>query len=134
MKLLFLEIETPGPWLLASMGPATIGAYLRERGHGAALLRVAPDAGPDQVAAGVGREAPDLVGVSISTRQWPRAREVIGGLRRRLDVPVLAGGLHATFAPETVLAAEGFDWVCIGEGEGATLDLLAALERHRESD
>jgi radical SAM superfamily enzyme YgiQ (UPF0313 family) len=129
VRLLFLEVETPGPWTLASMGPAIIGACLRERGHGAALLRVSPAASPGEIAAAAGREAPDLVGVSISTRQWPRAREVIGELRRDLDVPVLAGGLHATFAPETVLAAEGFDWVCIGEGEGAALELLAALER-----
>jgi radical SAM superfamily enzyme YgiQ (UPF0313 family) len=128
VKVLFLEIQTPGPWTLASMGPAIIGACLRERGHDAALLRVSPNAAAAEIIAGVEREAPDLLGVSISTRQWRRARELVAGLRREIDVPVLAGGLHATFAPEAVLGAEGFDYVCVGEGEWATLDLLAALE------
>ncbi len=129
MKLLFLEVQTAGPWTLASMGPAIIGAYLRDHGHEVALLCVPPDADFREIAADVRREAPDLVGVSISTRQWPRVREVVTTLRCEVKVPMIAGGLHATFAPENVLAAEGFDYVCIGEGEAATLELLVALEK-----
>jgi radical SAM superfamily enzyme YgiQ (UPF0313 family) len=37
--------------------------------------------------------------------------------------------MHPTFSPEAVLANSGFDYVCIGEGEEAALELVTALER-----
>ena len=70
----------------------------------------------------VARE-PDLLALSLTTRQWLRAARVVGELRTRLDVPVITGGPHPVFAAEEVLASPGFDFVCIGEGEAATLDL-----------
>jgi radical SAM superfamily enzyme YgiQ (UPF0313 family) len=45
-----------------------------------------------------------------------------------MDVPVVVGGLHATFSPEEVLRHDGIDYVCLGEGEAALLDLVNALE------
>ncbi len=128
MRMLFLEFDTEAEWGVASLGPGFLAAYLRAHGHAAAFLRVAHDAGMDAIAAGVRAEAPDLIGVSLTTRQWLRARAVLGALRRVSNVPVIAGGLHPTFAPEAVLAAEGIDFVCLGEGEGALLDLVTALE------
>jgi radical SAM superfamily enzyme YgiQ (UPF0313 family) len=52
----------------------------------------------------------------------------VEAVREEIDLPVVAGGLHPTFAPELVLSAAGFDYVCIGEGEEPMLDLLEALE------
>ena len=129
MKVLFLEIDTDQPWALASVGPAFIGAFLRRHGHEVSLLRVSPDQPLAAILADVRREAPDLLGLSLTTRQWLRARQIVRELRLALDVPIIAGGLHPTFAPEAVLAAEGFDAVCLGEGEEAMLDLLSALGR-----
>jgi len=37
--------------------------------------------------------------------------------------------MHATFSSEAVLANHGFDYICLGEGEEASLDLVTALER-----
>ena len=68
----------------------------------------------------------------MTTRQWLRARDVLGELRRISNVPVIAGGLHATFSPDDVLRHDGFDYVCLGEGETALLELVEALETGRE--
>ncbi|MFP4309572.1 MAG: B12-binding domain-containing radical SAM protein [Desulfococcaceae bacterium] len=129
MKLLFLEIETEDFWPLAAAGPAFIGAYLRENGHEAELLRVGPSESLASVTDRIKTADPELLGLSLTLRQWPRARQVVSFIRSEIEIPVIAGGLFPTFAAETVLSAEGFDFVCVGEGEGATVDLLEALAR-----
>ncbi|HYF07374.1 MAG TPA: radical SAM protein, partial [Acetobacteraceae bacterium] len=76
------------------------------------------------------REQPGLIGVSLTTRQWLRARDLLGELRRRnCTIPVILGGLHPTFAAEEVLRHPGIDFACLGEGEAALLELVEALER-----
>jgi anaerobic magnesium-protoporphyrin IX monomethyl ester cyclase len=80
------------------------------------------------IADDIRREAPGLIGVSLTTRQWLRARDLLGGLRRVSNVPAIVGGLHPTFSPEDVLRHAGIDYVCMGEGEEAMLELVEALE------
>ena len=128
VKVLFLEIDTERQWCVAALGPAFLAATLRCHGHDAALYRVGRDGSIEGLAAAVAAAAPDLIGLSLTTRQWLRARDVAAGLRRRIAVPVIAGGLHPTFSPEETLAAEGIDAVCLGEGEAALLALVEALE------
>jgi radical SAM superfamily enzyme YgiQ (UPF0313 family) len=129
VKVLFLELDQEREWAVASIGPAFIGAYLRLHGHDAALLRIAPDEAPGDVLARIREHAPGLIGVSLTGRQWLRARELMNALRGTLDIPVVAGGLHATFAPQVVLAESGFDGLCLGEGEQALCELADCVER-----
>ena len=129
MDILFLEIDTEVEWAVCSLGPAFLASVARARGHGARLLRVGYQQPAADVVAEVLRRAPDLIGISMTTRQWLRGREIANALRQRGKIPVIAGGLHATFSPEAVLAEPGFDAVCLGEGErpfGELLDHLAA--------
>ena len=132
MKVLFLELDTEGEWAVASLGPAFLAAYLRQHGrqhgHEAAFLRVPLDQPLAEIADSIRREAPGLIGASLTTRQWLRAREVLGGLRRISNIPAVVGGLHPTFSPEDVLRHDGIDYVCLGEGEEALLELVNALE------
>jgi len=129
MRLLFLEIEAERDWSLASVGPAALGAAARQHGHDVALLSVPLHAALHTVVEQVRRRAPHLLGVSLTTRQWHRARTVMAALRAELDIPCIAGGLHPTFAPEAVLAASGIDLVCLGEGDEALIELLDIMER-----
>ena len=128
MKVLFLEIDQEREWAVASLGPAFIAAFLRNNGHEADLLRISPEASIGDICKSIVQHAPQLLGLSLTSRQWLRAREVVEGIRKSLDVPVIAGGLHATFAPQTVLNSPGFDYVCLGEGELAMLELVDTLE------
>ena len=90
-------------------------------------MRVGLDDSEDTVFAEVSARAPELLALSMTTRQWLRGRAVVGALRQRLDVPVVAGGLHPTFSADAVLRSPGFDYVCLGEGEAALLDLVEHL-------
>ena len=49
-------------------------------------------------------------------------------IRERVDAFSAFGGPHATFFPE-MIAEQGVDGVCRGEGEEALLDLVGAMER-----
>ncbi len=133
MRLLFLEVDTARDWAVASLGPSFIAAYLRQHGHEAVFLRAAIDQSTDEIVRRVAEVEPDLLGVSLTTRQWKRTRALVGAIRDVHDIPVVAGGLHPTFSPEAVLSAPGFDYVCLGEGEEAALELVDALEQGRDA-
>jgi radical SAM superfamily enzyme YgiQ (UPF0313 family) len=128
MKVLFLEIDTEATWSVASLGPAFLAATLRAQGHEAAFCRIGHAVGVEAVEAAVREHAPALIGISVTTRQWLRTRDLMGALRLRCSVPVILGGLHPTFAPDEVLQHPGIDFVCLGEGEQALLELVHALQ------
>jgi anaerobic magnesium-protoporphyrin IX monomethyl ester cyclase len=134
MRIVFLEVDTERAWAVASIGPAFIGAYLRAHGHDVGFVRAHLDAADADVLRDVAAARPDILGISVTTRQWLRARNLVQAIRQKLDVPVIAGGLHATFAPEVILASPGFDYVCLGEGEQPMLDLVQALESGSRTD
>ncbi len=119
---------------MASIGPAFLASYLRAHGHEVEFFRAPLDMTAHEVADKVRGVEPQLIGVSLTTRQWQRARFLISALRDHIDIPVVAGGLHATFSPEVVLAQPGFDYVCLGEGEAPLLDLVNALEAGRSAE
>ncbi len=129
MNVLFLEIDSDRNWALASIGPACIGAYIRQKGHDCSLIRVSPDEPIDSLLIKVKDKKPDILALSLTSRQWIRASEVVRDLRKSLDIPVIAGGLQATYDSETVINSAGFDYVCLGEGEEAMAELLDYLGR-----
>lgn len=131
LNITFLEVDTDRDWALASVGPAYLAAFLRQRGHDATLLRLGIELDDAAAVERVLAAAPEVVGLSLTTRQWWRARRLVARLRRRLDVPVIAGGLHPTFSPEEVLAHPGFDAVCLGEGEEALAEWIDVLATGR---
>ncbi|MEZ4469293.1 MAG: radical SAM protein [bacterium] len=129
MRVLFMEADTEARWSVASLGPGYLAAWLRRAGHTVIFQRVRHDQPVEQVVEQARGARPDLIGFSLTTRQWHRVRALAAALRPGLGVPIIAGGLHPTFAPEEVLAAPGFDFVCLGEGEAPLLELVEALER-----
>lgn len=64
----------------------------------------------------------DLVGLTATTANAPRAYEIASEFRKR-GVPVVLGGIHATALPEEAL--EHVDVVGCGEAEGFWGELLA---------
>ena len=78
---------------------------------------------------------PDLVGITAFTSQANRAYEVAAHFRR-LGVPVVMGGIHATFCLDEALTR--VDSVVTGEAEGIWPQVLedtrhGSLKRDRKS-
>lgn len=134
VRVLFVEVDTESAWAVASLGPAFIAPFLRRAGYETAFLRATTDMTARTVVERVRAAQPDLIGLSLTSRQWQRARGLVRDIRKELDVPVVAGGLHPTFSPADVLDNPGFDYVCLGEGEEAMADLVDALERGEATD
>jgi anaerobic magnesium-protoporphyrin IX monomethyl ester cyclase len=71
---------------------------------------------------------PDLLAFSVLTVHYQYFLQVATEVKRRLDVPVIFGGIHASAVPEVCLENDCVDYVCVGEGEHAIVELCNALE------
>lgn len=140
MKVLFLYPDfaaEPDPHQqhgYYSEGLASISAYLKQGGHETALYHILyPPTKNDFIAKVRGYE-PDLIAVAVRTSNFPFVKEFFNWCKQATSAPLLAGGYHATIAPEEVLACSEVDFICRGEGEGAMLDLADALKEERPTD
>ena len=75
---------------------------------------------------------PDLIALSTTEDMWllgTRLLEEVEELISRHRIPVIAGGVFPTFAPEIVINHRLVDMVCIGEGENTMIDLCERLDK-----
>jgi len=122
---------------LCSLGLRLLSSCLKREGYQTRLVFL-PDPAGDHVPHGEPRYSEtilqdalsllkdvDLVGMTVMTPYFEGAAQIASHLRKTYDGPVLWGGIHPTIRPEESL--EWADWVCIGEGEGALLEVAAKL-------
>ncbi len=72
--------------------------------------------------------SPDLIGFSVFTSNYQWALGLAAQIKKRMDTPIIFGGIHATLVPEVVIEESAVDMVCVGEGEAPLLELLRGLE------
>ena len=73
---------------------------------------------------------PAILGLSFRSFGFKIAGRITRAVKERLDTLVVWGGTHPTLAPEDCAAVA--DAVCVGEGEGAMLELAEAVREGRE--
>lgn len=109
---------------------ATISSLVKQHGHETHLVVVnAGDHGPKKVRDLVAHLRPDVVGFSVMSGDYPRAVKIARDLKRHVGVKVIFGGIHVIIDPEEVLAERAVDYICVGEGEHPTLELLDHIDR-----
>jgi len=136
MKIVFARPATE------SLGLEYLSASLKARGHLTALVYEPllfdsfrlhlPFFEPESA----GRTArrvlalrPGLVGFSAESDHFQWALAVAREIKRLSRVPVIFGGIHASTAPEAVLARPEVDLVCVTDGESALAELADRLEK-----
>jgi radical SAM superfamily enzyme YgiQ (UPF0313 family) len=73
---------------------------------------------------------PDVVGISsLFTPYYREVLDVAACVKRRLKVPVVIGGSHASAAPASLLSSPDVDYVIRGEGERPFVEFLRFLHR-----
>jgi len=72
-----------------------------------------------------------FIGINSFASTSQRANRIIKYLKK-MNIPLIYGGVHATISPEDCIKA--CDIVCVGEAEGAILDVANALEKHKSLD
>lgn len=77
---------------------------------------------------------PDLIAFSVTTDHYAWAKTISQEIKNSLDIKIIFGGPHPTALPELVIAESFVDFVCIGEGEEALLELILALEKNTSTD
>ena len=73
-----------------------------------------------------------LIGISSFASTAQRAERVIRFLKSVSKIPIIYGGVHATLFPEKCI--ELTDFVCVGEGEDAILELVKSIENNKSPD
>lgn len=135
MKILFIY-----PNLYSQIGfnygVAFLSAVLKQKGHETRLIQVSERLnGPLDLEA-IQREVlafgPEMVCLSVTTNQHQYGRLIARHLRSFWEGPVVIGGVHPTMAPEEVIQEDCFDYLCVGEGELALLELAEELDRGGE--
>ncbi len=76
---------------------------------------------------------PQLVGISSVTDYYQMYLNIARKIKERIDVPIVFGGVHPSSVPEKVLENEFVDYVCVGEGEYALLELVESLENGKDT-
>jgi len=74
---------------------------------------------------------PDLIGISLIECIFERGVKLTKLAKKVTDVPVVAGGVFPTVAPEIALKEDSIDIVCVGEGEGPLLELCERLQENK---
>jgi radical SAM superfamily enzyme YgiQ (UPF0313 family) len=102
------------------LGSVLLGTILRDQGYDVRVYieDMAPLDWSEVLSA-------DLVGISTVTATAPRSYALARRIREA-GIPVVLGGIHATFEPEE--AASHGDYVLRGEAEESLLDLIRTLE------
>lgn len=71
---------------------------------------------------------PQVVAFSSMTIDYAFACDFLAPLKAELGFTVVAGGIHAILLPQEAIEPAAVDYLCVGEGENALPQLLAALE------
>lgn len=76
---------------------------------------------------------PDLIGLSCTEDMFKLGIKLLSKVND-LEIPVVAGGVFPTFAPDLVLSYPEVDIICRGEGEDALVELCHRLENGLKYD
>ncbi|MBU0638487.1 MAG: B12-binding domain-containing radical SAM protein [Planctomycetes bacterium] len=116
------------------LGISYIAGMLRQHGHETSLLVLKSAAAEREftlVEQRLREFRPDLVCHTAVCTQYPFIASVARHIRGLWPRPFqVVGGPHVSLNPEQALA-DGFDAVCIGEGEYPTLELATQLDQGR---
>ena len=69
----------------------------------------------------------DFIGISSYSENFVKTAELVDKIKKTHDTPVIWGGWHASIMPDQCL--QHADYVCVGEGEEAMVELVGKLDR-----
>jgi radical SAM superfamily enzyme YgiQ (UPF0313 family) len=114
------------------LGILSLAAFIRDRRPSTEVSIIdayLDDLSPVAIVDDLVKKLPLVVGMTISTQGASEAFDIIRQIRQHnqlKDVPIIAGGSHATALPDECLR-HGATVCVVGEGEDTLLELLVAL-------
>lgn len=109
------------------LGILYVASALTSAGYGVDVVDLTFDKDLSRVSESLERK-PLWVGMSVTSPLLDKAVEVLRFVRSQApDVPVVAGGPHASAFPEGALTS-GFDYAVVGDGERAAVEFTDGME------
>ncbi|MCW5830224.1 MAG: B12-binding domain-containing radical SAM protein [Deltaproteobacteria bacterium] len=130
MKFMFIYPDYPGNYdnPTYNFGVGYLSATLKAAGHETALIHLVREISREDLARRISDFGADMVGFSLVTNMWSEAKRYVKWVKEDTGLPVVVGGFHAMMAPESCfIETPHIDYVCVGEGEEALLELV---DRH----
>ena len=114
-----------------SYGLASVSACLKEDKHQVNLIDTTFGGRNDEeIMQQVNAFRPELVCITIATNDFTYGMHILDIIREKYPhVPTIAGGFHATVAPEETLMQKNVDMVCVGEGDMPIRDIAQMIEK-----
>ena len=75
---------------------------------------------------------PSLVGMPVLSDNFLWACKWARLIKECLRIPVVLGGIHPTSVPESAISNRYIDYICVGEGEEAMLELCQSLSEKKD--
>src|ERR1043166_9004018 len=133
-RVFLVNPPSPEPVRTPLLSFCHLAAALRAAGHEVALLDASAPHAPHsaaEIAERILGFGPDLVGLHLKTLHVQPAYALAAALVARLgELPLVAGGPHATIVPDEPLS-RGFRWVIRGEGGDALGELAEVIDGRR---
>jgi anaerobic magnesium-protoporphyrin IX monomethyl ester cyclase len=109
-------------------GIGYLSALLKQRGH-ETYLYTAYEVRTEEIAAALKKKKIDAVAITSTSAEFGLAKALAREIVRQGSPPLFVGGIHATLAPEEVMAVEGITGLCRGEGEEGFASMISSLEK-----
>lgn len=121
---------------LQSMPLSSISAYIKNIRSDIAIKMFImfateknPKYFPDGFSSFLSKWEPDLIAISIMTPQWRFIQPYLLSIKQHLPkIPILVGGYHPMFDSENTWKHPSIDFLCNGDGEIPTLNLIQFLK------
>ncbi len=133
MKILMIYPQIDAP-LGTNHGIASLAGVLHAKGHEMDLMHVSekykPVPSSEEIIDYIRETEPGLVGFSVMSQQYDWVVQQSKAIRQAMPkLTQTIGGVHCTMVPDEVHKSKLFDYVCVGEGDWALLELMDALEK-----
>ena len=119
MKILYIQQD-----VFENYGIMILSAVLKKNGHECDVL---VDVLEKDLLGKIRLLSPDIIGFSITSARYAWFKNLAEKIKLEIKKPIVVGGPHPTFYPE-LINKDFVDFICVGEGEGAVLELLNKLE------
>ncbi len=108
-------------------GIAFLSAYLKKHGIGTDLIHLTQMPKKESFLALLNEKQEfNMIAYNATTIMFPVVKMVAEWAGKK--VPSIIGGIHATLAPDDVMATALFDFLCVGEGEDPLLELCQRIQ------
>ena len=126
-----------GPWIharpLPPIGLAYVAAALEKNGFQVEIIdNYLLEKTAEELKLEIKKKAPELVGITCSSVTHKQCLETAKTVKEVLpSCKVVVGGWHPSYMPDTMLQHEEIDYVVVGEGERAIVELINHITESR---